>query len=130
MRVAKRHIPSVMVEMPVIPGSEQHMHKLFRAFQEVGIDGINLLEFCFPFCNWDEFSKRGFMLKNPPFEVMYDYDYSGGLAVAGSEALCPFAYGVGATREYRLECTTAPLKTSTAASFDRKTNELPTLIRA
>lgn len=87
MRVAKRHIPSVMVEMPVIPGSEQHMHKLFRAFQEVGIDGINLLEFCFPFCNWDEFNKRGFMLKNPPFEVMYDYDYSGGLAVAGSEAL-------------------------------------------
>lgn len=87
MRRAKRYIPSVMVEMPVIPGAGQHMQQLFRRFEEVGIDGINLLEFCFPFCNWDEFSKRGFMLKNPPFDVMYDYGYSGGLAVAGSEEL-------------------------------------------
>ena len=87
MRLARRHIPSVMVEMPVIPGAKEHMRQLFRRFEEVGIDGINLLEFCFPFCNWDEFSRRGFTLKNPPFEVMYDYGYSGGLAVAGSEEL-------------------------------------------
>lgn len=87
MALAKRYIPSVMVEMPVIPGAMDHMKDLFRRFQEVGIDGINLLEFCFPFCNWDEFRKRGFALKNPPFDVMYDYGYSGGLAVAGSEEL-------------------------------------------
>lgn len=87
MRLAKRFIPSVMVEMPVIPGAGAHLKQLFRSFQDVGIDGINLLEFCFPFCNWDEFSRRGFVLKNPPFEVMYDYGYSGGLAVAGSEEL-------------------------------------------
>lgn len=87
MALAKRYIPSVMVEMPVIPGAMDHMKDLFRRFQEVGIDGINLLEFCFPFCNWDEFRKRGFVLKNPPFDVMYDYGYSGGLAVAGSEEL-------------------------------------------
>lgn len=87
MRLAKRFIPSVMVEMPVIPGARLHMQGLFRSFEEVGIDGVNLLEFCFPFSNWKEFSKRGFVLKNPPFEVMYDYGYSGGLAIAGSEAL-------------------------------------------
>lgn len=87
MALAKRYIPSVMVEMPVIPGAMDHMKDLFRRFQEVGIDGINLLEFCFPFCNWGEFRKRGFVLKNPPFDVMYDYGYSGGLAVAGSEEL-------------------------------------------
>ncbi|HIW75756.1 MULTISPECIES: radical SAM protein [Gordonibacter] len=87
LRLAKRFIPSVMVEMPVIPGAKEHMQDLFRRFQEVGIDGINLLEFCFPFCNWDEFARRGFVLKNPPFEVMYDYGYSGGLAVDGSEEL-------------------------------------------
>lgn len=87
MKLAKRYIPSVMVEMPVIPGAKEHMKKLFRSFQEVGIDGINLLEFCFPFCNWEEFARRGLTLKNPPFEVMYDYGYSGGLAVAGSEEL-------------------------------------------
>lgn len=87
LRLAKRFIPSVMVEMPVIPGAKQHMQQLFRNFEALGIDGINLLEFCFPFCNWEEFSRRGFTLKNPPFEEMYDYGYSGGLAVAGSEEL-------------------------------------------
>lgn len=87
MRLAKRYIPSVMVEMPVIPGAGEHMRSLLRSFDEVGIDGINMLEFCFPFCNWDEFAKRGLKLKNPPFDVMYDYGYSGGLAVAGSEEL-------------------------------------------
>ncbi len=85
MRLAKRFIPSVMVEMPVAPNAEGHMKDLLRAFDEIGIDGINLLELCFPFCNWPEFEKRGFTLKNPPFDVMYDYGYSGGLAVAGSE---------------------------------------------
>lgn len=87
MKLARRYIPSVMVEMPVIPGAEQHMKDLFHRFEDAGIDGINLLEFCFPFCHWDEFSRRGFTLKNPPFDVMYDYGYSGGLAVSGSEEL-------------------------------------------
>ncbi len=87
MKIAKHYIPTVMVEMPVIPGSMDHMKDLFRHFNEIGIDGINLLEFCFPFCRWEEFEKRGFVLKNPPFDVMYDYSYSGGLAVAGSEEL-------------------------------------------
>lgn len=87
MRLAKDFFPSVMVEMPVVPGAEEHMKDLLREFDGIGIDGINLLEFCFPFCNWPEFAKRGLLLKNPPFEVMYDYGYSGGLAVAGSEEL-------------------------------------------
>ena len=87
MRLAKDYFPSVMVEMPIIPGAEEHMKDLLREFDAIGIDGINMLEFCFPFCNWPEFEKRGLKLKNPPFEVMYDYGYSGGLAVAGSEEL-------------------------------------------
>lgn len=87
MRIAKRYIPHVMVEMPVIPGSREAMQELMREFQAIGIDGMNLLEFCFPFCRWEEFEKRGLLLRNPPFEVMYDYGYSGGLAVAGSEEL-------------------------------------------
>ena len=87
MRLAKDYFPSVMVEMPIIPGAEDHMKGLLRKFDDIGIDGINMLEFCFPFCNWEEFEKRGLKLKNPPFEIMYDYGYSGGLAVAGSEEL-------------------------------------------
>lgn len=87
MRLAKRYIPSVMVEMPIIPGSEEHIKHLLKEFDAIGIDGMNMLEFCFPFSNWEDFSSRGFKLKRPPFEIMYDYGYSGGLAVAGSELL-------------------------------------------
>ena len=88
MRLAKRYIPDIMVEMPIIPGTEARMRELFDAWAEIGIDGINLLEFCFPFNNWDEYAARGFEIRNPPFDVMYDYGYSGGLPVAGSEELC------------------------------------------
>ncbi|MBR3182046.1 MAG: radical SAM protein [Eggerthellaceae bacterium] len=88
MEIAKRHIPSLMVEMPIIPNTEERMHELFRRWADIGIDGINLLEFCFPFHSWDEYDKRGFEIRNPPFDVMYDYGYSGGLPVAGSEELC------------------------------------------
>ena len=88
MRIARRYIPSLMVEMPIIPKTEERMHELFERWDEIGIDGINLLEFCFPFHSWEEYAKRGFEIRNPPFDVMYDYGYSGGLPVAGSEELC------------------------------------------
>lgn len=87
LEMAKEHIPHVMVEMPIVPGTEGPMQEWMRRFSAAGIDGMNLLEFCFPFHSWEEFAKRGFKLKNPPFDVMYDYSYSGGLAVAGSEEL-------------------------------------------
>ena len=88
MELAKHFIPDVMVEMPIIPGTGERMRELFDRWAEIGIDGINLLEFCFPFHSWDEFAARGFEIRNPPFDVMYDYGYSGGLPVAGSEELC------------------------------------------
>ena len=88
MEIARRHIPSIMVEMPIIPNTDERMHELFGRWAEIGIDGINLLEFCFPFHSWEEYAKRGFEIRNPPFDVMYDYGYSGGLPVAGSEELC------------------------------------------
>lgn len=87
MKMATEYIPSVMVEMPIIPGTGDAMREWMRRFDEAGIDGMNLLEFCFPFHSWDEFAKRGFELRNPPFDVMYDYSYSGGLAIDGSEQL-------------------------------------------
>ena len=88
MELAKRYIPDVMVEMPIIPGTKDRMCELFDRWAQIGIDGINLLEFCFPFHSWEEFAARGFEIRNPPFDVMYDYGYSGGLPVAGSEELC------------------------------------------
>ena len=87
MAVARRRIPDVMVEMPVVPGTGARMRELLARFDAIGIRGINLLEFCFPFHGWDEFARRGLVVRNPPFAVMYDYGYSGGLPIAGSEEL-------------------------------------------
>ena len=85
---AKRFIPQVMVEMPVIPGTGKAMRRLLDRLDQVGAFGINLLEFCYPMGAWDEFERRGFSVKNPPFPVLYDYGYAGGLPLAGSESLC------------------------------------------
>ncbi len=87
MKMAADYIRDVVVEMPIVPGTADVMKGWMRRFAQNGIKGMNLLEFCFPFHSWEEFDKRGFMLKNPPFEEMFDYGYSGGLAVAGSEEL-------------------------------------------
>ncbi|MGI6220461.1 MAG: radical SAM protein [Coriobacteriales bacterium] len=87
MRLATEYIDDVMVEMPIVPGTGDEMRELMRAFAAAGIDGMNLLEFCFPFARWEDFADRGFEVRNPPFDVMYDYSYSGGLPIAGSEEL-------------------------------------------
>ncbi|MBQ3387050.1 MAG: hypothetical protein IJG53_06965 [Eggerthellaceae bacterium] len=88
MALAKDFIGCVMVEMPIIPGSEEEMHELLRRFDEIGVYSVNLLEFAYPLWNWEAFEDRGFTLKNPPFDVVYDYTYAGSLAVEGSEELC------------------------------------------
>lgn len=85
---AKSCIPQVMVEMPVVPGTFDRMKALLHQLDELGVDGINLLEFCYPLYNWPEFERRGFAVKNPPFDVLYDYGYAGGLPIAGSENDC------------------------------------------
>lgn len=88
VRLAKRFVPDVMVEMPVIPGTGDAMRALLRGLDEAGAFGINLLEFGFPMGNWSEFERRGFKVANPPFSVPYNYEYAAGLPIAGSELLC------------------------------------------
>lgn len=88
MALAKRAVPTVMVEMPVIPGTERQMQGLLQRFEEVGIDGVNLLEFTYAMWNWEVYASLGLALKNPPYPVFYDYVYAGSLAVQGSEELC------------------------------------------
>ncbi len=85
LELAKEYIGDVMMEMPVIPGTEDAMHTLLRQLDVMGADGINLLEFAYPMWNWEAFAARGYTLKNPPFPVVYDYSYAGALAVEGSE---------------------------------------------
>lgn len=85
IELSKKYIDCVVVEMPVIPHTIEQMKNIMRHLDIVGIDGINLLEFCFPLHNEAEYIKRGFLLKFPPFEVFYNYWYAGGLAISGSE---------------------------------------------
>lgn len=74
-----------MVEMPVMPGSFDAMRRLLERLDGMGVDGVNLLELCFPLHRWEEFAQRGLRVKNPPFDVLYEYGYAGGLPIAQSE---------------------------------------------
>ncbi len=87
IRLASGYIPQPMVEMPVIPGTGEAMRELLRALDNAGAWGINLLEFGYPFNDWGEFKRRGFQVKNPPYPVLYNWDYAGGLPIEGSELL-------------------------------------------
>lgn len=88
MELAKKYIPNILVEMPVIPGTLNEMKVLLLKLDKLDIFGINLLEFCFPLGNAEAFKERGFELKYPPYEMYYNYWYAGGLAVADSEKAC------------------------------------------
>lgn len=87
MALVKHFIPQAMVEMPVIPGTKEAMELLLCELDSVGAWGINLLEFGYPFNDWGEFSRRGFKAKNPPYPVLYNWNYAGGLPIDESEAL-------------------------------------------
>jgi pyruvate formate-lyase activating enzyme-like uncharacterized protein len=85
---AMEYIPSVMVEMPVLPGTLERMKEILLELERIGISSINLLEFCFPFNNARTFHEKGYRIKNPPYRVLYNYWYAGGLPIAGSEEEC------------------------------------------
>ncbi|MBR2835276.1 MAG: radical SAM protein [Coriobacteriales bacterium] len=81
-------IPATMVEMPVMPDKTEEMKHLLKRLDLLGIQGINLLELCFPLTNAKAFSQRGYKIKRMPLRVPYDYWYAGGLPIAGSEKAC------------------------------------------
>ncbi|MFN8447375.1 MAG: radical SAM protein [Anaerolineae bacterium] len=85
---AKQYIPQVMVEMPVLPGSLEIMKDILLRLDKLEIHSINLLEFCYPFWNAEAFNRRGYVVRNPPHRVPYDYWYAGGLPIEGSEDVC------------------------------------------
>lgn len=86
--LAKDFIQNVLIEMPVMPDNLEQMKSLLERLNTIGIDGINLLELCFPFNNAKEFARRGYKIKARPYRVLYDYWYAGGLPIAGSEKNC------------------------------------------
>ena len=86
--LAREYIPFVMVEMPVLPDTLEEMKDVLRELDQLGIFGINLLEFCVPFNNVEAFRDKNYKVKARPFRVLYDYWYAGGLPIAGSETVC------------------------------------------
>ncbi|HWI61999.1 MAG TPA: radical SAM protein [Symbiobacteriaceae bacterium] len=86
--LAKEYIPHVMVETPVLPGTLEIMKEMLRELERLNVDGINLLEFCYPLTNAEAYRERGYEVKNPAYRTLYDYWYAGGLPVAGSELDC------------------------------------------
>lgn len=64
------------------------MKELLLELDKLDVFGINLLEFCFPLGNASAFKEKSLNLKNPPYDVYYNFWYAGGLAVAGSAELC------------------------------------------
>ena len=102
MATARQYIPAVMVEMPVLPDALAPMQSLLVELEALGIQGINLLEFCYPLRNAAAFRNRAYILKNPPYRVLYDYWYGGGLPVAGSEEACLALMDFALDRQMRL----------------------------
>jgi pyruvate formate-lyase activating enzyme-like uncharacterized protein len=99
--LAREYIPTVMVEMPILPGTLEAMKKILLELDELQIHSINLLEFCYPFINAEEFNRRSFKAKKRPYRTMYNYWYAGGIPIARSEleclALMEFALDEGLT---------------------------------
>ena len=88
MTWARESVPTIMVEMPIIPGTESFMEELLIKLDALGVDGINLLEFAYSMWNWSVFESLGLTLRNPPQRVLFDYTYAGALAVQDSEEAC------------------------------------------
>jgi pyruvate formate-lyase activating enzyme-like uncharacterized protein len=88
IQLARSVLPAVVVEMPVMPDEQAEMRELLLKLDDIGIDGINLLELCFPYNNAAEFKRRGYEIKSRPLRVLYNYQYSGGVPISRSEECC------------------------------------------
>ncbi len=86
--LAREYIPAVMVETPVLPGTQDIMREMLLEMDRLQIFGVNLLELCFPFHNAEAFRERGFQVRMNPYETLYDYWYAGGLPISRSEPAC------------------------------------------
>lgn len=85
LSLAKRFIPQVTVEMPVLPDSFNTMKPLLDLLNQAQIFSVNLLEYLFPWQKAADYAARGFKVKHRPYRVLYNYTYAGGVPVDGSE---------------------------------------------
>ncbi|MFA6105067.1 MAG: radical SAM protein [Patescibacteria group bacterium] len=90
LKCAKRYIPTVLIEMPVLPNSEKFMKKLILKLDKIGIDGINLLELFYNGHNSEIFKKRHYKIDITESEIRKIYNSKPVFEypIYGSRALC------------------------------------------
>jgi len=80
--LAKKYIPDVTVEIPVIPNHENKLKKLILKLDKIGVKYLNLHELAFTQSNIKQMLRYGFKLKCENLVPYYRHDLS---PVAGSE---------------------------------------------
>lgn len=88
LKTAKKYIKRTMVEMPFPKGMVNEMKSLMEVLDNIGIYGINILEFLYPFVESTEYAKKDYQVKKHPYNVLYPYTYAGGVPVAISSVEC------------------------------------------
>lgn len=88
LKTAKKYIKRTMVEMPFPKGMVYEMKSLMDVLDNIGIYGINILEFLYPFVESTEYAKKDYQVKKHPYNVLYPYTYAGGVPVAISSVEC------------------------------------------
>ena len=99
---AVKYIPRAMVEMPAEKGKLEEMKAIFDRLESIGIFGINILEFLFPWVHVKEYVAKGHKVKKYPYTILYDYDYAGGVSVAGSELECLQLVKYAAEKKFKM----------------------------
>lgn len=90
LKLTKKYIPKILIEMPVLPASEKFMINLIYKLDKIGINGINLLELFFNGYHINDFKKRKYKIDLDLKEIreVYDtkpvYEYP----IHGSKLLC------------------------------------------
>ena len=88
LALAVKYIKRTMVEMPLMLGKVKEMEELMMTLDKIGIFGINVLEFLYPYVHPDEYKNKGYEVSKRPYKVLYPYTYAGGVPIAQSNIEC------------------------------------------
>ena len=122
LALAKEFIPQVMVEMPVIPGTDEEMQQLLLKLDDLGIFGFNLLEFGYPMRNWEPFAKRGFRIA--AVRNCLQLHLCGRPSCRGKRACVPSPGGIRARRELKIGVHYCSLENKTVCKCTSKIRRL------
>lgn len=84
VKLAKKYIPKVTIETPVIPGEKDQLLSAINELEKIGILFITLHELLYFGFNSERYKKREYYLKTPNFRPFYFED---AVPILGSEEL-------------------------------------------